>query len=297
MKATMSYLNDKEAVCIFPEGQTTWDGETQLAYKGLEKIVKKVSCPLVMVHMQGNFLTKPWWANTLRKGRILLNFNILEKEEIDKLSSDEIFNKICEFIKQNDIKDPQNLAYPFSGKKLAEGLERFVWICMHCGNEDTIVTDNNTISCTSCGKKWNIDAHCRLSPLDKETKSFEDLKDWADYHRTFVLQKLQLPPADVLAESTPVTLQLENENGEYEDRESGTLRLTTNEISFISQSQSRTWPLTEIDNYVIQKKDIFEFRHKETDIRFVFNKQSVMKWIYYVRYLKGYTRFEEQGYL
>ena len=42
MKTTLDLLRKKSPVCIFPEGQTTWDGETQLLYPGIEKLVKKV---------------------------------------------------------------------------------------------------------------------------------------------------------------------------------------------------------------------------------------------------------------
>jgi len=70
MKKTMSSLAAGRPVCIFPEGQTSWDGETQLLYKGIEKIIRHGRVPLVMVRMSGNFLTKPWWADRIRKGRI-----------------------------------------------------------------------------------------------------------------------------------------------------------------------------------------------------------------------------------
>lgn len=294
MKATIERLHNKKVICIFPEGQTTWDGETQLLYRGIEKIIKKVNCPLVMVRLQGNFLTKPWWAASLRKGRIMLHFKTLKKDEIEQLSSDELFNAIRSYIYQNDIKDPENAAVPFTGAKLAEGLERFVWICMHCGSEDTLITSDNTIRCTSCNGSWDIDAHCRLTSNDQSTNCLPDLKDWSDMHKEKVQEFLSHRRGE-LTRNSDVTLQTENSEHVFENKESGTLILSKEELLFETSSCTFRWPVKEIVDYVIQKKDIFEFRHNSDYYRFLFNKKSPMKWIYYFRYLNNYSICEKQG--
>jgi hypothetical protein len=53
----------------------------------------------------------------------------------------------------------------------------------------------------------------------------------------------------------------------------------------------------DMENVVIQKRDIVEFGHTGTLYRFVFERHSPMKWICYLRYLKGYQKFEEQGFI
>ena len=296
MKTSMQRLRERYPVCIFPEGQTSWDGETQLLYKGLEKIVKKMQCPLVIYKLQGNFLTKPWWAHTIRKGRILISMKVVQPSDYKQLSSDELFDLIKSSIYQNEIKDQSNLEYPFKGNNLAEGLERFVWICMHCGSEDTISTKGSTISCSSCGKSWTIDAHCRLHTNDKETKCLEDLKEWSDLHKANVHKKITSSVAP-LAESARVILQQENEQKIFTNTSSGKACLTSDTLTFESPKGVRSWPVSEIEDYVIQKKDLFEFRHKERQFRFLFDKKSPMKWVYYLRYLKGYDDCEKRGYL
>lgn len=295
MKATLSHLNNKKAVCIFPEGQTSWDGETQLLYKGIEKIIKKVNCALVMVNIKGNFLTKPWWAKTIRKGKIRLDFKTLSPEEIEELSSEQLFDIIKSYIYHNDIKDPDNQKYSFSGKKMAEGLERFVWICMHCGSEDTLTTNDNTVCCSSCNGKWDIDAYCRIKPHDSSYKSLSDLKDWSDMHSETVQKHLSQKDNELTSNSN-VLLQTENNEHRFEDREFGTLRLTRTTLYFNTPIGSREWPIDEIDDYVVQKKDIFEFKHKNSYFRFKFDKKSPMKWVYYFRYLKNHLDFEKRGY-
>ncbi|MDO5576059.1 MAG: lysophospholipid acyltransferase family protein [Fibrobacter sp.] len=295
MKTTFQFLKDGSPVCVFPEGQTTWDGETQPLFPGIEKIVKKVNSGLVLIKLQGNFLTKPWWARFTRNGRVLITAKQISPEEIASLSSEEILQIYKSYIYQNDIKDPENLDYPFKGEKLAEGLERFVWICMDCGCEDTLVTEGDTITCKSCGKSWNIDAHCRLSANTENTRSLHDLKDWSDMLKQKVKDKIKTNP-EILTQSQDVIMQTENEKFVFEDIDKGTLVLTPNELTFKSQSNTYNWSVEKISNYVIQKKDIFEFNYEDKLFRFVFDRKSVMKWIFYVRYLKGYEIIESRGY-
>ena len=147
MKKTISLLSAGYPVCIFPEGQTSWDGETQLIYQGIEKIVRHSGAGLVLTRVTGNFLTKPWWADFIRKGRIIVTYKTLGPEQIEALSDDELFNAMRAFIAHNDIKDPANGDALFSGCRLAEGLERFMWMCMGCGAEDTIAMSGDTICC------------------------------------------------------------------------------------------------------------------------------------------------------
>ena len=296
IKTTLALLKSGKSVCIFPEGQTTWDGETQLLYTGIEKLIKRSGCPLVTVRFQGNFLMKPWWAKTVRTGRIRVTTTVHSPETIRQLSNEALFDLIRQSIYQNDIKDPENLALPFAGTNLAEGLERFVWICLGCGAEDTLSTKGNGITCKECGHTVAIDAYCRLTPAQGINTSCSDLKDWAELHKTRVKEKIARCP-ELLTSSGNVTLQRENARHRFVDEDKGTLSLTPSTIRFAGASMKSDWPVDAVEDCVIQKKDIFEFRHGTSYQRFLFQGKSPMKWVYYLRYLKGYEACERQGHL
>jgi hypothetical protein len=296
MKTTLDLLKKGSPVCIFPEGQTTWDGETQLLYRGIEKLVKRAGCPLVAVRLQGNFLTKPWWAKSTRTGRISISTTVFTPEKIGAMSDDDLFSAMYRAIYQNDIKDPANLTIPFSGDDLAAGLERFVWLCLRCSAEDTLVSNGNAVTCTSCGCSIHMDAHCRLSVPSGAPLSCADLKDWAEFHKTFVKNRIAVCPAE-LTRSTEVVRQEEDERKRFIDRDRGTLLLSADRLRFESNGNAIDLPVAEIENYVIQKKDILELDYKKTTYRFLFSGHSPMKWIYYLRYLKGFEECERQGHL
>jgi 1-acyl-sn-glycerol-3-phosphate acyltransferase len=295
MRLTIETLLSGYPVCIFPEGQTSWDGETQPLYKGIEKVIKKASCPLVIVHSQGNFLTKPWWARSIRKGKIMLTIEVLDKIEIAAIAPEALFERIRKTIYQNDIKDPENRKVSFSGEQLAEGLERFVWMCPSCGHEDTLVCSENDVTCVSCGTAITIDAYCRFA---EKINGMEDLKDWVESHKKMVIGKIGSAAGNsTLTVSSDVELQRENPDRTFSTRAKGSLSLTKQELTFSAGPESLVIPVAETEDFVIQKKDIFEIRHGKEYYRFLFNKRSPMKWIFYIRYLKGYEEAEKRGWL
>jgi hypothetical protein len=302
LKETLRRLRRKSAVCIFPEGQTTWDGETQLIHRGIEKIARQADCPIVMMRVQGNFLTKPWWARSIRKGRILVSIKVLSAGQIKGMSDDQAFEAMRSFIQQNDVKDPENLQARFSGARLAEGLERFVWLCMQCGAEDTLAMSGDTITCHACGSSWTMDAYCHLRAVKEGTRCLDDLRDWSAEHRVKVLAALSNPSrASQLTKSDNVAMQTLAADGyTFVDRCKGTLSLSKEMLTFSREAPSVAGEnlavaVHDIRDYVIQKKDILEFRVGDTFYRFVFDHHSPMKWVYYLRYLNGYELLEKQG--
>jgi|GEM_PF-843025 1-acyl-sn-glycerol-3-phosphate acyltransferase len=301
MKKTVSRLSKGYPVCIFPEGQTSWDGQTQLIYKGIEKIARHAGASLVLAKVTGNFLTKPWWADVIRKGRITVAYDVVPSERVKSLSDDDLFSLMKSYIAHNDVKDPANTLDAFSGKDLALGLERFVWMCPSCETEDRLVTSACGIRCSSCGAAWEIDAAAKLTPANSGAKRIGDLNDWALWHRARVLSKINSAAGgETLTTSTGVVVQTGRDNFSFLDKGTGTLFLTAQTLTFAfdrNASPPLSFPVKDLETVVIQKRDIVEFGHGGLLYRFVFSRHSPMKWIYYLRYLKGYQRCEEQGFI
>ena len=303
MKRTISLLSSGYPVCIFPEGQTTWDGETQLLYKGIEKIIRHSRLPLVMVRMSGNFLTKPWWADHLRKGRIECLFRTLAPDYIQSITENGLFAAMRHFIAHNDIKAHAAGVSHFSGAAMAEGLQRFVWMCMHCESEDTLSMKGNVIRCLACGSSWSLSALCRLTPLKSGIRTFPDLHDWAQWHKIRVRSRIKSStgPTDALTTGAGVRMLSLSDPAGFKDRGAGALILTRENLTFASLGKDDppavVIPVALLADCVIQGGDSVEVRHNDLYYRFVMSGRSPMKWVYYIRYLKGYEKFEKQGYM
>ncbi len=298
MKRTLLELHKGYPVCIFPEGQTTWEGPTQLMYKGIEKIIKKSGVPLVMVRIRGNFLCKPWWAHTQRRGGVRLTFSVMKPHELAQMSDDQLFVHMRETLTHNDITDPVVRAIPFSGKDMALGIERCAWECMYCGAYDMLETIGNTISCISCGKSISLDAYCHLFTAGGTKAVYENLSAWMAASRNHVLEKIAGAESHtLLCSSEKVLLQTPCGQGIFADAGYGTLQLTKESLMFDDGISKREIRVAEIRHSVIQKKDIVEIESTHGTLRYLFSHQSPLKWVYFIRYLGGYETFEKQGFI
>ncbi|MBD3316277.1 MAG: hypothetical protein GF344_10855 [Chitinivibrionales bacterium] len=225
---------------------------------------------------------------------------VVSANELRGQSPDQLLASITDFIYNNDIKDEQNLATPFEGKALAEGLERFVWLCPQCDHEDRLVTEGNTISCRACGSSWSIDPHCRFTSAGSSISEIGDLYDWASWHKRQVIEKLaRTDSRTILATGERALLQIEDDEGNFIDHGYGSLSLTKEKLVFTPTMSGSLLqlPVARTDSFVFERKDIFECRCDGTLYRFVFSGRSPMKWVYYYRYLHNYQIHERNRFI
>ena len=253
-----------------------------------------------MINVKGNFSSKPWWADTYRKGKVRVTCKVLSKKQIASLSEQEILEAIIHHVTNNDLFDEEMLNTEFTGERLACGLQRFVWICKHCQSEDTLDTKDNTISCSHCHSSWTIDSHFRLTPTEPNTTAIGNLYEWATWHKEQVRKKIATADSkDMLATNNGVLYSDINLNGQFTTIAEGTLALSKESLTFDAAEKEKSFALEvkDITDYVYQRKDVFECRHNNKSYRFRLIHHSPMKWVYYLRYLKGYEEFEKRGYI
>jgi hypothetical protein len=77
-----------------PEGRLSSNGTKGIMPDGIHKLVKKLEVPLVLVKINGAFLTGGKWITSRRRGRIEVTASVLlSKEEVIALSAEEIHEK------------------------------------------------------------------------------------------------------------------------------------------------------------------------------------------------------------
>lgn len=296
MKSTLSFLKAGEPVIIFPEGQATWDGETAPIYGGIERMVKRAKCSLVVFRVRGGFLTKPWWSHSSRKGSIAVRRTVYSPQELAKMEADEILKIIQDGIYNNDILAQENLSIPFLGKNLAMGTTRLLWVCAHCRKTDTLTAEGDILTCGACGGTWRVDAHCHLHPAPGFEDTPDDLHTWHRHDKDLAREAIAAAgETDVLCSNKGVAMHGENDEGLFETLGTGALSLTRETLCFepVDGGEASTWPVADLQNFVIQKKDIFEITCDGKDVRFDLTGFSPMKWVTFVRYLRGWEEIEK----
>lgn len=172
-------------VLIFPEGDTTFYGETGYVEESTMKLIKKLNLDVIICNVKGGYLSKPRWALGKRKRRkIELNYNLeITKERLQTLSSEEIGVIINNALYHNDYEYQRKVMIPHPGKELALGLENVVYVCPHCEGINTIQTSGNTITCSNCHKEGFIDKYGFIHDF-----VFDNLIDWNNYQRKYTEQ-------------------------------------------------------------------------------------------------------------
>lgn len=152
-------------VCIFAEGVRSWDGVTALILPSTGQLVKRAGCGLVTYRISGGYLTSPVWATGgCRKGDISGQIvRIYTKEELAEMSIEEVNAVIKRDLYENAEQRQRDQGSLYKGKALAEGLEKLLYICPDCGNQNCLSTRKDALVCSDCGKTFVYDMAGRLS--------------------------------------------------------------------------------------------------------------------------------------
>ncbi|MBU0996454.1 MAG: 1-acyl-sn-glycerol-3-phosphate acyltransferase [Firmicutes bacterium] len=169
-------------ILIFPEGDTTFYGETGYIEESTMKLIKKLKLDVITCNIRGGFLSRPRWGTGKRSRHYMeLHYKkAISKEQLQDLTLDEINDIVKKELYQNAYEHQRIAMIPHKGKKLAEGIENAVYVCPHCQAINSIVSHENTFHCKECKKEGSIDKYGFIHDF-----VYDNLVDWNHYQRNF----------------------------------------------------------------------------------------------------------------
>lgn len=168
-------------VMLFPEGRMTPHGRTETIEKSTVKLLKKLKMPVVYIHMDGAYLTRPKWSSNDRKGRIDIKTGLLfTPEELKAAGEDELYEKMIKTLYTDDFAWQKKNHVKFRGGKFAGGLENLLYICPKCGKMFTAKTKGNNIICSECSNGARLNNYYEFEKLSDDCVIFENIADWFD---------------------------------------------------------------------------------------------------------------------
>ncbi|MBQ8815050.1 MAG: 1-acyl-sn-glycerol-3-phosphate acyltransferase [Lachnospiraceae bacterium] len=168
-------------IAVAPEGNRTYSGRTVYIKPSIVKLVRALKLPLLIFRIEDGYGVQPRWTDVVRKGKMRAGVTrVVEPEEYKTMSDDELYALIRDGLDVNEAK----VSGIFRHKKLAEYLERVVYVCPECGLS-RFESHDDIIQCKQCG--------CRVRYLPtKELKGegcefpFRFVAEWYDYQSDFV---------------------------------------------------------------------------------------------------------------
>lgn len=177
VKACLRHLRAGHSICLFAEGEQSWNGRNIPIFPATGKLAKSSGATLVTYRLEGAYLSLPRWGHGIRRGRVHGHpVGIYPPEHLKSLTPKEINALIQRDITEDAWERQRQSPLPYRGKRLAEGLERALYLCPRCSRIGTLHTKQNHISC-SCG----LDLEYTETGFFRPEELFSSIAEWDDW--------------------------------------------------------------------------------------------------------------------
>lgn len=180
-------LKDGKNVCIFGEGDASWDGLTHPVFTATGKMVKVSGASLVTYKIEGGYLSNPRWGKGVRRGRVYAHpVNVYKPEELKTMTPAQINDIINRDIYEDAWERQSENEVDFVGKNRAELIETALFICPVCKKIGTVHGKGDRVKC-SCGLDILYTPSGRFEP----SSPFKNIAQW-DRWQFSQLKKLDI---------------------------------------------------------------------------------------------------------
>ena len=190
----MEYMlkEKKTSVLMFPEAGYSFDGKTTTLPRKMGILLKKLDVPVVTVITEGAFARDPLY-NMLQLRKVKVSAKVkclLTRQEIKEKSVAELDAMIDEAFSFDNFAWQQENGILIKEKFRADGLNRILYQCAHCGTEGKMEGSGTILKCHHCGKEYELTEDGYLRALEGETE-FSHVPDWYDWQRQNVRKELE----------------------------------------------------------------------------------------------------------
>ena len=170
-------------IALAPEGNRTFSGLPCHSNPAITSLIQKLGLPLAIFRIEGGYGIQPRWSDVCRKGTMRAYVSrIIEPEEYKSLSKEELYNLIQ---KELYVDETQSQG-EFHHKRLAEYIERAMYVCPYCGLAE-FYSENDTVTCKTCGRQIRYLPNQRLQGIGFDFP-FPYVAQWYQYQCEFINQ-------------------------------------------------------------------------------------------------------------
>ncbi len=182
-KQVIASIKSGIPVSIYAEGAMTPNGETGFFSPRTGQLIKDSGAALITFKLTGGYLHAPKWARKLRKGpvhgRVVREYS---PQEIADMSVEEVNSAIAKDIYHNDYEFQKKTKHRYKGTRLAEYVERILYMCPECHQVGKLHSSGNYLKC-DCGYKVELQDDGFFHNCDSNIY-FDNILDWDNWQKS-----------------------------------------------------------------------------------------------------------------
>lgn len=169
------------SIAMAPEGNRTYSGKTVHINKAVAPLAKKLGLPIAFLRIEGGYGVQPRWSDVCRKGKMRSYVSkVLQPDEYKQMTDEQLYNVILQELDVNEA----CVSGEYKHKKLAEYLERAIYVCPKCGLS-TFESHDDVVECKNCGLQVRYLPTKQLEGINCDF-DFEFVNDWYEYQCDFI---------------------------------------------------------------------------------------------------------------
>lgn len=189
---TYCFKTLKTSVLMYPEASYSFDGTATALPRKMGVLLKKLDVPVIMIETFGAFSRNPLYNELqVRKGvKVSAKARCLfTREEIREKSVRQLSDELDTAFGYDHFRWQKEQGLRIEAPFRADGLQRIVYKCPHCGTEGKMQGRGIHLSCDACGKRYELTALGELSALNGETE-FPHIPDLYAWEREQVREEI-----------------------------------------------------------------------------------------------------------
>ncbi len=182
IKEIRRYLKNGRPIALYPEGNSSYFGETIDSVYATAKLLKLQKVKVVCIKTKGGYFAKPRWRDKrIKRAYIELEkFLLFSAQDINDLSVEDIYQKMIKAYYQNDYDWNRLEQIKYIGKNRLEGSHRVIYGCPECDSINKIGSKGDYIHCNNCDSTGHINT------------KFDNFVDWGRYQEDLLKSNLDL---------------------------------------------------------------------------------------------------------
>ncbi|MDO4982008.1 MAG: lysophospholipid acyltransferase family protein [Eubacteriales bacterium] len=171
----LRHLKAGHSVCIFAEGDASWDGLTHRVFPATGKLVRNSGASLITYKLEGAYLSRPRWRTKISRGKVYGHMvRVYSPEELKAMKPEEITEAINSDIYEDAWARQKEEQTVYNCPNPADNIEQALFMCPKCAKVGTVSGSGKRVFCTACGFETFFDELCFFDPPEP----FENIAQW-----------------------------------------------------------------------------------------------------------------------